>query len=53
MYLEIGTYGGREYYDHDLSNDAQSSEEVINQLEIPVRINCTLSDMRDCGYLVN
>ena len=36
-----------------MPNDAQSSEEVINQLEIPVRINCTLSDMRDCGYLVN
>ena len=43
---------GREYYNHDLPNDAQSSEEVINQLEIPVRINCTLSNMRDCRYLV-
>ncbi len=42
----------RDYYSHDIPYDTQSTENIFDDLEIPVRINCTIDNKKDCGYLV-
>lgn len=43
----------RDYYNHELPDDAQSTENIFGDLKIPVRINCTIDNKEDCRYLVS
>lgn len=41
----------RDYYSYNIPYDAQSTEDVLNKINIPVRINYTIEDERDIGQI--